>query len=40
MDGIPGAIAAYLAVYGVFLKSAKLWDMGRRERENGRTREG
>jgi glycosyltransferase involved in cell wall biosynthesis len=40
MDGIPGAIAAYLAVYGVFLKYAKLWDMGRRERENGRTREG
>ncbi len=40
MDGIPGAIAAYLAVYGVFLKYAKLWDMGRRERESGRTGEG
>jgi len=37
LDGIPGAIAAYLAVYGVFLKYAKLWDMGRRERGNGRT---
>ncbi len=30
LDGIPGAIAVYLAVYGVFLKYAKLWDMGRR----------
>ncbi len=30
LDGIPGAIAAYLAVYGVFLKYAKLWDMRRR----------
>jgi glycosyltransferase involved in cell wall biosynthesis len=32
LDGIPGAIAAYLGVYGVFLKYAKLWDMGRRAR--------
>ncbi len=32
LDGIPGAIAVYLAVYGVFLKYAKLWDMGRRKR--------
>ncbi len=39
LDGIPGAIAAYLAVYGVFLKYAKLWDMGRRQRENGRAGE-
>lgn len=31
LDGIPGAIAAYLAVYGVFLKYAKLWDMERRD---------
>jgi glycosyltransferase involved in cell wall biosynthesis len=30
LDGIPGAIAAYLAVYGVFLKYAKLWDMTRK----------
>lgn len=37
LDGIPGAIAAYLAVYGVFLKYAKLWDLERRERGNGRT---
>lgn len=32
LDGIPGAIAAYLAVYGVFLKYAKLWDMTRKVR--------
>lgn len=32
LDGIPGAIAVYLGVYGVFLKYAKLWDMGRRKR--------
>jgi len=31
LDGIPGAIAAYLAVYGVFLKYAKLWDLERKE---------
>lgn len=31
LDGIPGVIAAYLAVYGVFLKYAKLWDMQRME---------
>jgi glycosyltransferase involved in cell wall biosynthesis len=30
LDGIPGTIAAYLGVYGVFLKYAKLWDMGRK----------
>ena len=30
LDGIPGAISAYLGVYGVFLKYAKLWDMQRR----------
>lgn len=30
LDGIPGVIAAYLAVYGVFLKYAKLWDLERR----------
>ncbi len=30
LDGIPGAISAYLGVYGVFLKYAKLWDMHRR----------
>ena len=30
MDGIPGAISAYLGVYGVFLKYAKLWDLQRR----------
>ena len=35
LDGIPGAIAAYLGVYGVFLKYAKLWDMGRRRRGAG-----
>ena len=29
LDGIPGAIAAYLAVYGVFLKYAKLWERTR-----------
>lgn len=31
LDGIPGVVAAYLAVYGVFLKYAKLWDMQRTE---------
>jgi len=30
LDGIPGAIVAFLAVYGVFLKYAKLWDMRRK----------
>lgn len=30
LDGIPGVIAVYLAVYGVFLKYAKLWDLRRR----------
>jgi glycosyltransferase involved in cell wall biosynthesis len=30
LDGIPGVIAAYLAVFGVFLKYAKLWDLQRR----------
>ena len=30
LDGIPGAIAAFLGTYGVFLKYAKLWDMNRR----------
>ncbi len=30
LDGVPGAIAAFLGVYGVFFKYAKLWDMGRR----------
>lgn len=33
LDGIPGAIAAFLGVYGVFLKYAKLWDMKRKELE-------
>lgn len=30
LDGIPGVIAVYLAVYGVFLKYAKMWDLQRR----------
>jgi glycosyltransferase involved in cell wall biosynthesis len=30
LDGIPGALVAYLAVYGVFLKYAKLWDLQKR----------
>ena len=30
LDGIPGAIGVYLAVYGVFLKYAKLWELQRR----------
>lgn len=30
LDGIPGAVSAYLGVYSVFLKYAKLWDMNRR----------
>lgn len=33
LDGIPGAIAAYLGVYGVFLKYAKLWDLARKQRD-------
>jgi hypothetical protein len=40
LDGIPGAIACYLAVYGVFLKYAKLWDMGRREAGSGKQEAG
>jgi glycosyltransferase involved in cell wall biosynthesis len=36
LDGIPGVIAVYLAVYGVFLKYAKMWDMQRRSGEGGR----
>jgi len=39
LDGMPGAIAAFLGVYGVFLKYAKLWDMRRKERESARARE-
>jgi len=35
LDGMPGAIAAFLGVYGVFLKYAKLWDMKRKERVRG-----
>ncbi|MEW6756703.1 MAG: glycosyltransferase family 2 protein [Acidobacteriota bacterium] len=37
LDGIPGVIAVYLAVYGVFLKYAKMWDMRRRSGEGGRS---
>lgn len=40
LDGIPGVIAAYLAVYGVFLKYAKLWDLMRKEGARGREGEG
>lgn len=29
LDGIPGAVTAYLGAYGVFLKYAKLWDLRR-----------
>jgi glycosyltransferase involved in cell wall biosynthesis len=32
LDGIPGAIAAFLGTYGVFLKYAKLWDIYRRKK--------
>jgi glycosyltransferase involved in cell wall biosynthesis len=39
MDGIPGAIAAFLGVYGVFLKYAKLWDMERTQSTNQRPNE-
>lgn len=37
--GIPGAIAAFLGVYGVFLKYAKLWDMRRKEPKSQRAHE-
>ena len=30
LDGIPGAISAYLGAYHVFLKYAKLWDLQKR----------
>ncbi len=33
LDGIPGAISAFFGVYGVFLKYAKLWDLGRRRKQ-------
>lgn len=32
LDGIPGAIAAFIGTYGVFLKYARLWDLHREGR--------
>ena len=29
LDGIPGAVSAYLGAFGVFMKYAKLWDLER-----------
>jgi glycosyltransferase involved in cell wall biosynthesis len=30
LDGIPGAVAAFIGTYGVFLKYAKVWDLFRK----------
>jgi glycosyltransferase involved in cell wall biosynthesis len=35
LDGIPGAVSAYLGAYGVFLKYAKLWHLRRGGRLEG-----